>query len=589
MRILGGPVALAIIVSAASAISGRAAGSTNQNPFCSRVGSQIGASSGALMYCLGPQPSGTSSQARAATSVATSPTFGSNADAADPAEDVTPAGVQAYGQSETSIAAVGPYVVEGWNDATGFFTNCPAPMHKEELTGIGFSGDGGTSFADEGGLPNNNCSADRYFGDPSVEGWRSHGTAYFYISSLFDSPDFTGLSYIALAACKATGSGGTAQIACGQPVIAAESSECSHVKRALFCSFLDKEYLSIDAKRGRLYVTYTDFGLTPASPIFNGNIDLAVCDIGTPSGSAGPSGGTAASPVCLPGFTPLGSGAHASAPSHPYFVVAPSPPYCENEGAYPAVDAATGDVYVAYEFNWASNIFGPSPCFSTPTKEVLTRVAVSCLTLTPVSPCAGPTQTTSVNIVSLDAAFIPGYNRNPAGPAPAADFPRIAVADAKGTVSIVWNDAVQHPTGDIFLRSYALGTLATVQPAAVRLNTLAGVWNFLPGLRNSTDDGLLNVGWFGRSSAQTAVTDYRAALDVDPRISVTPSANTTVSNTSSDWNNDSSDIIPNFGDYTDTYVISSTTAPYTGDKVYFAWSDGRLGLPQPFEANALAE
>ncbi len=45
----------------------------------------------------------------------------------------------------------------------------------------------------------------------------------------------------------------------------------------------------------------------------------------------------------------------------------------------------------------------------------------------------------------------------------------------------------------------------------------------------------------------------------------------------SDWNAVSSDIVPNFGDYTDNYI------PYKGDTLYVAWSDGRLGDPQPFE------
>jgi hypothetical protein len=38
----------------------------------------------------------------------------------------------------------------------------------------------------------------------------------------------------------------------------------------------------------------------------------------------------------------------------------------------------------------------------------------------------------------------------------------------------------------------------------------------------------------------------------------------------------SSDIIPNFGDYTDNFAV--------GSHDYVAWSDGRLGVPQPFMA-----
>jgi hypothetical protein len=33
-------------------------------------------------------------------------------------------------------------------------------------------------------------------------------------------------------------------------------------------------------------------------------------------------------------------------------------------------------------------------------------------------------------------------------------------------------------------------------------------------------------------------------------------------------------------------VIATPAAPYTGTTLYVAWSDGRLGVPQPFEAKA---
>src|SRR5205823_5058569 len=189
--------------------------SSNNNPVCARQGKGILGSAGMQMWCFGPSPNGRGSSS---TTTSTSTRFSKNVDAANPHEDVTPAGVQAYGQSETSIAAVGPYVVEAWNDATGFFSPCPSPMFKEELTGYGFSADGGRSFTDEGGLPNTNCTADVLFGDPSVEAWRSGGTAYFYISSLYDSLSFTGLSFLALNACKATGTGSAATISCSQPI-----------------------------------------------------------------------------------------------------------------------------------------------------------------------------------------------------------------------------------------------------------------------------------------------------------------------------------------------------------------------------------
>ena len=43
---------------------------------------------------------------------------------------------------------------------------------------------------------------------------------------------------------------------------------------------------------------------------------------------------------------------------------------------------------------------------------------------------------------------------------------------------------------------------------------------------------------------------------------------------STDWAATSSLIDPNFGDYTDNTS--------TGTRTYFIWSDGRIGVPQPF-------
>jgi hypothetical protein len=238
------------------------AASTNPDPFCARSGHGIEASSGAQMFCLGAQPNGQSGGQTHVTPL------GSNVDAADPSEDVSPAGVRAYGQSETSIAAAGPYVVEAWNDAAGFFSPCPSPQYKEELTGLSFSADRGASFTDMGGLPNSNCNTFRYAGDPSVEAWqRSDGSTYFYISSLYvpafpltgASPPPTQVFYIALSACQASGAGAAATLSCSQPILAAQSTayftpppppdsdsattppspEDEH-RETTVCSFLDK-------------------------------------------------------------------------------------------------------------------------------------------------------------------------------------------------------------------------------------------------------------------------------------------------------------------------------------------------------------
>jgi hypothetical protein len=484
-----------------------------------------------------------SSAAASPLTAGANPVFGNNADAANPAEDVTPAQVQSYGQSETSIAALGSFVVEAWNDSTGFGTLCGAPKSKEELTGFGFSSDGGATFTDQGGLPNSACASGyRLGGDPSVEVWRHENKTYFYVSSLYNNIfDPFAPSKLAINACVASGN----TISCSDLVVAAlggcTSPPPPPPSTGPVCDFLDKEFLAIDPDRSRLYMSYTNFRTSPG--FGSGEIDLVSCDI-----SSQP-----LKPVCSP--SPV--------------VVAPEDQICENEGAYPAVEPQSGDVYVAWEFNWATNFLFP-PCFAVPTANKLARIPHN---------AKAPNLTISVPVVSMVAAFVPGYNRFPA-----SDFPRIAVSsvsdargngsDAGGTVSIVWNDARRVPTGDILMQSFALQSLTKVQSAPVRLNSDAGfTWKFLPALRNATSAGLLNISWYDRRGQSGAHTNVWAARNVDPRTTSTP-PNVQVTNTATDWNAVSSDIIPNFGDYTDNYSVGIT--------LYVAWSDGRMGLPQPF-------
>jgi hypothetical protein len=521
------------------------------NPFCGKLGKSVQASQAAQMFCNPPQ----SSTAPAAAAPSTTSPFGTNVDAANPQEDISPAGVSAHGQSEESIAAAGQYVVEAWNDATGFVSACGAPVNKEELTGFGFSTDGGKTFRDLGGLPNNNCQSSVYAGDPSVEALTVGGSTYFYISSIF-IPFNVPENAMAVTACQVIGSGSSANLDCGQPTVAAISSDCQVFYFFTFCSFLDKDFLALDPGRSRLYLSYTEFG---PSTGFSGVVELSMCDLSNPM-----------HPRCQNGGSGSITGPGAMAP--PYFVVAPADQnFCENEGAYPAVDPATGDVYVAYEHDWFSSLFN---CGNETIQNVMNYVPASCLTATPTSFCGGPAATSAVNIVSMEGAFIPGYNRFPMN-----DFPRLAVSSASGTVSMVWNDARQHPTGDIFLQSFNLGTLSTVQSAPVRVNgsKSTGGWQFLPAVRNASGRGLLDISYYSRDIANTALTNVHAALGIDPRIVSSPKGSDAVITTGpTDWNAVSSLIIPNFGDYTDNYVAG-------GSRLYVAWADGRLGIPQPFE------
>ncbi len=522
----------------------------SNNAFCNRIDHGIEASAGARTYCFGPQTSSSSAKTVSGN------TFGPNVDAANPKEDITPNGTRAYGQSETSLAGNATYAVEAWNDATGFFAPCPSPMFKEELTGLGFSANGGSTFKDLGGLRNNCKTGFFYFGDPTVETWQSGGTTYFYIASLYINV-ITGQSDLAMDACKASGTGSSATLSCSLPIIVAAGIIPTTTKG----DFLDKEFFSIDPQRGRLYMSYTRFGFFPTSPYFQGQVELAVCNL-----KANP-----AHPVCYPGTS-----------TAPYFV-ARSGQACENEGAYPAVDIHSGAVYVAWEYNWATNYLGPAPCNTT--EHVQNRVAYvpfSCLTLTSTSPCTTTPRTASVNIVSIDLAFIPGYNRFPP-----SDFPRIAVSDPYGTVTIVWNDTRSHGLGDILLQSFNLVSLSSVQITPTRINPDTGGLHFLPALRQAQASGLIDVSYYQRDSANTDSTNVDAVLNLNPR-TTGPGSRTRVTNVPSAWIDTSSDIIPNFGDYTDNYVQAISQAPYYNDTLYVAWSDGRLGFPQPFEANGIS-
>jgi hypothetical protein len=424
-----------------------------------------------------------------------------------------------------------------------------------------------------------------------VAAYRTGGHTYFYISSLYDPLNGEGPSDIAFDACTVTGSGASATLSCGQPVIAGSSSQCELFKFRVgpgktrtfeFCSFTDKEFLAVDPARGRMYVTYSDFRLTG-----NGGdpVVMSACDIGSPGGGRGPAGGTPAAPVCEHG-TKLVKVSKRLLTATPYFKVAKRDKRgCENEGSYPAVDVASGNAYVAYEFNWATSIFFASCArASTPMQNVMAKVPLRCLTLTTTSPCDAPTATAAVPVVTMSAVFVPGYNRFPAN-----DFPRIAVSDRYRTVSMVWNDARRHPFGDILLQSFRRGGLQPVQSRPVVLDQPhGGGLSFLPALRTADASGRLDVSWYSRTSVSTVNTSVMAAMGVSPVTTTTP-ASTPVTSALSNWLNDSSLIIPNFGDYTDASVSVTSSPPYLGHTWYVAWSDGRLGIPQPFLASLPAK
>ncbi len=541
----------------------------SKSDFCSHLGKTFQASSGVQMYCFGPQRNGPGEAAAGeAPNLVQQPLSAlANVDAASRDEDRTNSGAYIGGQSETSISASGNNVVEAWNDGTGFFAGCGSPNYKEEGTGYGFSTNRGKSFTDLGGLPNDNCSNGTHWsGDPSVGTYSNSGFTYFYISSLYSCSPSSGCPKfgleVAVTACQVTGS----TLSCGQPTVVA-TGNCNGVTNtttsACFPS-LDKDYLTVDQKNKRLYISYTDFTETSQGTTFNflNDIDLAACDLDNPM-----------APVCSNG----------TSNGHPYVKVQPTDTVtgCEQEGAYPAVRESTGDVYVGYEYNWVTNFLFGGPCAdSAPTLVVVTAIPKACLPdpdTTPLSPCAPPFNQNANLIISTDANPPAGYNRFPMN-----DFPRIAVSEPYKAVSLVWNDARNTPLGDILLQSYDLDSLNYIQAEPVRLNSDDSFedMHVLPGLKNASSDGLISVTWYDRrgSNAGTGKTDVYGALNVKPTTSSSPSSNLRITNESTDWLATTSIIVPNFGDYTDNFVSASNT-------LFVSWSDGRSGVPQPYEAH----
>ena len=95
------------------------------------------------------------------------------------------------------------------------------------------------------------------------------------------------------------------------------------------------------------------------------------------------------------------------------------------------------------------------------------------------------------------------------------------------------------------------------------------------------------VSYFQRDTANTDSTNVDALINLNPR-TTGPGSKIRVTNVPSAWIDTSSDIQPNFGDYTDNYVQAISSAPFYDDTLYVAWSDGRLGVPQPFEAHGIS-
>jgi len=483
-------------------------------------------SSGGRMFFNGPSGSGQGNPATA------TPTFGTNVDAADPNEDV------ASGQSETAIAANGSRVVATWNDASGFFVG-PSTRLKASLTGVGYSSNGGAIFKDLVGLPNNN-GAQQWFGDPTVV---NVDPDHFIIASLYLPSFFTfdcG-SKLALAVSVMTiPPSGLPTFT--MPIIAANGgSPCNFSS-----GFLDKDFLSYDSVSRTLAMSYTNFKFNPPTNCGNGEIDIVRATV--PADPATLTSADFSAPIVV--GPEIGGNCNS-------FVV--------QEGAYPAV-APGGDIYVAWERNWISNLFNGQPyafiqAVYLPSGSTTVAASVRASLNQPGANQNG-------GFKSLVLTQITGYTRFIGN-----DFPRIAYDSVLGKVILEWNAADLHPLGDIFLKAIAPGLADNATAPVYQVNDDSDfTLHFLPAV-SVRSDGAICSSWYDRrlGGPSSTLTDYWGECRSAPG---TNGADFRITTGSTDWNGTGSIIDPNFGDYTDNTSSGLTT--------YYLWADGRIGIPNPF-------
>lgn len=494
-----------------------------------------GLSSGAKAWFLGPDTQ--SGRTRAGTSRVA---FGSNVDANDPRADL------AAGQSETAIAASGGTVLAAWNDATGFLVQ-PATDRRASLTGVAVSTDGAHSFTDLQGLPNNRPNQ-QWFGDPTAV---AIDNRHFVIGSLYlPSNGFdcaNGPARFQLAVSVATvGAAGGATFT--RPIVTADGGDfCKLInggKPPSNLAFLDKEWLGYDPASRTLVMSYTRFFFGFGGQSGQGQVEITRAKV-------------PANPSQL-------ASRNFGAP----ITVWPEEPRVENEGAYVSV-ARGGDAYVAWERNWITNLFNGNP-FVYEHVALVPRGAFAPTVGGPAYPrivTLGQANSNGLGGVrSLDSVAISGYNRGLGN-----DFPRIAVDQPAGKVLVAWNDATRHPLGDIYLRALPMNLNITGPIRKVNDDNSYAL-HFLPAV-SVRGDGSVATSWYDRriGGANSTRTDYFGEISA-PSSGNVPDFRITTGST--DWNATSSLITPNFGDYTDNASSGAVT--------YYLWSDGRLGVPQPF-------
>ena len=136
-------------------------------------------------------------------------------------------------QSENALAALGRFLVAGWNDSFD-------PGAPRSFSGFGYSSDGGRTWTDGGILPHAPGGGDATFGDPDLAVDRDGN---FYYASLY-SPD---LAHLGVSVSRGRFQGSSFSF--GPPVLAGVPDPGD----------LDKEWIAVDPDDGTLYVSYTRF------------------------------------------------------------------------------------------------------------------------------------------------------------------------------------------------------------------------------------------------------------------------------------------------------------------------------------------
>jgi hypothetical protein len=468
--------------------------------------------------------------------------FGTNVDANNPARDLV------ANQAESAIAAASSTktVVVAWNDATGFVVQ-PSTGPKASVTGLGVSTDNGRHFRDLIGLRNNRPN-EQWAGDPAVVRIDSH---HFAIGSMYYPPNridcrrghHTRLSLaVEMLTVRPNG-----QTVLGEPVVTASGGDyCTAFTRHPDpdLAALDKDWLSYNAHSRQLVMSYTRFFFGVHRQSGFGQIELVRAHV--PAHPQRLRAGDWSSPV----------------------VVWPEERRVVNTGAYVSV-ASNGAAYVAWERNVDSNQFNGKPYVYIHAARVpLGRTHPS------VGGPGNPRVVTkgqrnsggAGGVKSMDLVAVPGYTRFFG-----QDFPRIAVDAPRHKVVVVWNDASAHPLGDIWMRALPMGLALNSRIHKVN-DDRSSALHFLPAL-SVRANGSVVTSWYDRRMAgpESARTQYFGEVRHSPRSN---GRDFRITTGASDWISTSAVADPNFGDYTDSAS--------SGSRTFYTWTDGRIGVPQPF-------